>query len=41
MNLPETEVGAFTAGSHICCETRVSPNVLPPSLERASQVSMK
>jgi len=41
MNLPETDVGALTAGSHIRCDTRRSVNVRPPSSERASHVSMK
>jgi hypothetical protein len=41
MNCPEGEIGGLRAGSQNRWPTGTSVNVLPPSLERDSQVWMK
>src|SRR4051812_5007463 len=41
MKSPSPEAGGLIVASHESCETRVSMNVLPPSFDRDSHVSMK
>src|SRR5215212_7111010 len=41
MNSPEGEIGGLIDGSHESCESRVSFQVFPALLDRASHVSMK